>query len=64
MADYTLTAEPDAVAIGVSADGVSYVLQGGGGFRTSNSPFEVVMVGISIYYVNECNPNAELSLCL
>ena len=48
MADYNLTDELDAMAFGVDADGVSYVLQDGGRFRTSNSSFEVVMVGISI----------------
>lgn len=51
MADYTLTDEPDAIVIGVSADGVSYVLQNEGRFRTSNSSFEVVMVGYAYFDV-------------
>lgn len=44
MADYELADDPEAVVIGVDADGVSYLLQDGGEFTTSTSNFEVTMV--------------------
>lgn len=59
MADYLLADNPDNVVIGVDADGLSYVLQPGGGFTVSTEDFSVVRVrrivsncGIAIVFVH------------
>ena len=45
MADYALSSNPEAMVIGVDADGNSYVLEEGGSFSTSTDEFEVTKVG-------------------
>ena len=44
MADYLLDDQPEAVVIGVDADGTSYVLEENGAFSTANGSFSVVEV--------------------
>lgn len=41
MADYALVDNPDAMVIGVDADGVSYILEDGGAFSSSSGAFQV-----------------------
>jgi hypothetical protein len=45
-ADFLLADQPETMVIGVDADGVSYLLEEGGTFTTSNSSFSVVRVSV------------------